>query len=745
MTSRQLLLAVAPDAHFTTLPAIRGQLKGFSTPESIAKALDGLDMELMPAVEVPTKFSLLERPGLEKFEALADNGGVQVRLRSSEAKEVVNAAYRELPSAGQFSKAAVGEVMKNKIQVDAGTKATLGRVMMAYPKRGAGAPAEPVTKVEAFTAIRNCGVEMAGRLAGALRPYPLVPVDGVDNIKVNPHSDNGYPVLRQWSTPGAPEKVYGLATTLHREVQEAYRRGGVEGVVCWKREKEATHPWLVALKGKAKADYYTVEKLEKLRLRFYNVIPRQIMLIMQTATQPFELNATHILNSDSRSGIGITLTHGGADELIAALDRQLDQARREGRLELACVHVGDDSFVAVREGAEVVLFALDCSNFDLTQHHDVTAEIHRAEYEQLRLVDGPAAALWYAYARERVVVVAGTVVRRWKHAGPSGMPLQSKTNDLLMDVALQRVEARWRCGMTEAETDEFLQGIGEAMGLAIRVEQYQRIGAASIRAALRQTSFLFIGYYFHNKWGDDVVRVHADIARTFSQVPYPSGKWAHSKGELTVKEAMRLGSIAMGLGQPCPETKGAIDAFRAAAQELVQEALKKGGPHLESPMLRWAVQENPWGPQVAPSLKGLLTAMQRPAEKLWETREPELEGTSTMLASWAEEVESSERLEAAMEGSVVDRPAGRSVRGTYIPHAAAPTHPATARNDGRPPPTAVWGPDKPKRDQDRQIRLAGLAARGRERRNAFAVYDGESSTDSDWGMDYADLDDGSDV
>jgi len=46
--------------------------------------------------------------------------------------------------------------------------------------------------------------------------------------------------------------------------------------------------------------------------------------------------------------------------------------------------------------------------------------------------------------------------------------------------------------------------------------------------------------------------------------------------------------------------------------------------------------------------------------------------------------------------------------GGYVAPAAAPlpqaavlsgratTHPVTTRNDGRPPPTAIWGPDKPK-------------------------------------------------
>ena len=473
-------------------------------------------------------------------------------------------------------------------------------------------------------------------------------------------------------------------------------------------------------------------------LRFYNVIPRQVVLIMQTATQPFELNATHILNSDSKSGIGITLTHGGADELVAALDRQLDQAREQGEVEVAYVHVGDDSFVAVREGAKIKLFALDCSNFDLTQHGTVTAEPHQAIYEQLRLIDGPAAALWYAYARERVVVVAGTVTRRWKHAGPSGMPLQSKVNDVLMDCALQRVRERWEAGLDEAGTDALLQSIGKGMGLAIRVEQYQELEATSIRAALEQTSFLFIGYYFHNKLGDNIVRVHADIARTFSQVPYPNQKWTFTKGELFVKEAMRLGSIALGLGQPCPDTKPAVDAFKAAARELVRQA-SNSDVDVENEMLRWAVQENPWGPKVAPSLQGLLRALDRPAEKLWEAREPELPSESVLLASWAEEVDTQERIEAKAEGSVVDRPAGRAVRAAHIPHAPAPTHPVTARNDGRPPPTAVWGPNKPKRDQDRREKLIGLAIRGRERRNAQAVYD-EESTDSDWGMDYADVD-----
>lgn len=735
LTAAQLSLGVAPDAYFLDFSKVLEKAKALKNLDAASSVLNKLDMERCPAIEIPKELTVIpaafQKAG--PFLALADNGAPVLRVRSAFAKRVINAAYTELPDDGPHGKVAVGAAMRDKFYADAGTRGALGRLEKAYPKLGALPPSEPVTRAEAQAAVLRCGVDMRGKLPAALRPYPLTPKEGdVSGIRVNPKSDNGFPVGMKWEYPGAAEKCMGLAVTMRRGLEEAHRRGGWPGVVEWKRTMEREHPYLVALKGKAKADYYSADKLGNLQMRFYNALPRQVMLNMQVSTQVLELNAQHILNSSSHSGIGMSLTYGQADDLVDALDRML---RMEGR---AYVHVGDDSWVVIKEASNRLrMFALDCSNFDLTQHGDVTKEVHVALRQELERIDAPSAALWYAFMRDRLVVVTNTLVRRWHHAGPSGMPLQSKVNDLLMDVMINRVLARYVDGLSEAELDALLQDVGDNMGFKVRLEQHWYGAAGSVRAALEQVSFLFIGYYFHTDEQTGKVHVHADVARTFAQVPYPNLKWTSTTQELALTEAMRLGSITMNLGLPTPALEQSFLAFRAHAQALVEAQLEKH-PEAENDRLRWAVKESPWGPETAPSLRGLLAAMSRDPRKLWLDREPELPGASELLyGSWADMVEAEEREKAAGEQSVVDRPAAVTVRALRVPHRRVPTHPASAANDGRPPPTAVWGPDKPKR-LVADTQGVGRSGGRRGRVDFVESEDSSESTDSDWGMDYAD-------
>lgn len=151
------------------------------------------------------------------------------------------------------------------------------------------------------------------------------------------------------------------------------------------------------------------------------------MLNMQVATQVMEsLKKPITLDSASHTGIGMDLTHAGAELMINNMEFQL---RKDG---LAYVHVGDDSFVVKHLPRDrLLLYALDCSSFDLTQHADMTAVVHQVMREHLRRIDVVAAELWYAMVRKRMVVLMGTLVYIMRHAGPSGMPLQSMTNDIL--------------------------------------------------------------------------------------------------------------------------------------------------------------------------------------------------------------------------------------------------------------------------------------------------------------------------
>jgi hypothetical protein len=679
------------------------ELKKLKRVEAVQEKLKGLDMTLEKTFTLSKELCADPQALAKKgpLMATAKSGALSFRVRTSYAYEALAAAFQALPEEGRLGRGAIGARVKDTYYVDGGAENALGRLALAYPKVGATL-ARPVRKAEAYRALDGAGLNMARLGRDELRPFPLLPFrDGEGAVKVNPNSDNGYPVLSKWSDPEAAKRSMGLAVSFRNKLRPlAYGEAGFvgagskEGGRVWEhiRGLERTDPQYVAVRGKAKADYYRSEKVLEGKLRFYNALPRHIALNMQVATQPLEQRARHILqDSKSCSGIGLTLHHGGAGDLVAELDRRLLWESQ------AFVHVGDDSWVILSDrrlddgrptpGSHITMFALDCSNFDLTQHADATREIHGAIHAQLSRIDYAAAELWYAYARERVVVVSGAVTRRFKHAGPSGMPLQSKVNDMLMHVLIERILDEAPEGLGEEELDRRIQRIGRDMGLAVRVEQYARINAASLFEALERCPFLFVGYEFFVRGGE--VRVCADWARQMAQLPYPGLKWMKTEQELQVKEAMRLGSIVLSMGMPLPELDASFAALRAKVMALLERTIQAFGDKADE-RLRWAVQDSPLGPTTVPSLSGLLAALRRDPRELWVVKETELPSTSVLVGvSWADEVEEEERA----AGTVV--PGGISVPGVPLRLSGRETtHPATMRNDGRPAPTAVWGPNK---------------------------------------------------
>jgi len=677
-TSLQQALAIAPEAY---LPAgYDKEGKRLKPLEAVLEMLAELDMEPMPAFVVPREYTVETRVlnSARDVLAMAPKGVVAPRKRTKEAQRIANAVYMSLPTTGYVGREEVGTRMAGTVLVDGGAENALGRLRLAYPKKGVKAPPEPVTAEEAAAAAYHSGLVLEGLPAEALKPYVLVPLVVEDEgVKVNLKSNNGFPVGGTYGEPAARNLCDRLAARMRQDLS------GVN-VYDTVREMERHRPYMVFLQGKCKADYYKFDKIVEARMRFYNVLPRHVLLNMQVATQVLEHNSRHILlDPGVRTAIGITLTRGGAEQLVSRLDEQLMETGQ------AYVHQGDDSFVALREGGDIVLFALDCSNFDLTQHGDVTLEIHKHVRDRLRPIDQVAADLWYAYARERVVVVSHTVARRFKHAGPSGMPLQSKVNDMIMDVALMRTMERLRGRrLTEDTVAAVLAAVARGMGLSVRLEQFARVQARGLREALESVPFLFIGYYFYAREGR--VRVHADIPRMMAQLPYPSLKWMKTDQEVEIMEAMRLGSIYMNLGEPTPELEKAYDAFRVGAEGLIKKALADYGDKT-SERLRWAVQENPFGAAVEPSLSGLLRAVTKPLTLLWGPPDLRL-ATMTLseLASldWADEVEEEEAVQELMTRIRTRRIAPKP---GVTPVARLPPLPTPAKgtgrsNDGRAPP-----------------------------------------------------------
>lgn len=710
LSARQMTLLVAPDAYFypQDAAAFDRRVKGSKDIKELQRRLEGLDMRVERTFVVPKEHTVdnaILAASKQKL-AVAKTGKPVFRVRTSQGKEAVNAFYRNVPVVAPhpaFTQEVVAARIRDRFLVDAGTELTLGRLEQAYPRVGVR-PARPITRSEAEEALRSCGLEAKDLPSSLRRGFPLVPDEGQEGISVNPRSDNGFPVLGQWRTEGAAQKVMGLARALRREFERVQDRP--DGVWKMVRDLESSNPELMAFRGKAKADFYSTEKIESFRLRFYNALPRQLMLIMQMGTQPFERTSRTIL-TEGHSGIGLSLVRGGAQDLVDALQRQVDE---DG---VAFVHVGDDSWVVARVGEELVLFSLDCSNFDLTQHADTTREVHEALRERVALFDRVAADLWFSLMRERLVVVAGTLVRRWRHAGPSGSPLQSKVNDMLMDVLIRRLvrNDKFKAVVTDREElDRLIQDVGTGMGFRVRLEDHDVHVSRSLQAALADKPFLFVGYYFHVVAGQ--VTVYADVPRALAQLPYPNLKWMAEKGDVAVMEAFRVGSIVMNMGVPPACLQEAHAALVNVAVRHLEDALRLGRAE-DADKLRWAVQENPFGADVEPSLRGLLRAVQRDPRLLWMDRpltvaERIRRNLEIEEPSWADEADAEEEAEEIRLGltPVLVRAAPMPKNFPKLEVSKVPTHPATSRNDGRPPPTVVWGPPKEPKLRMEEMRVS---------------------------------------
>lgn len=455
MTSAQQALARAPDAYFTWTAseqqAYVDLCGSYKRPEKIAEVLRGLDMVLKPSFFVPKADTVDPRIQNSVHQVLggAPSEKLQARNRSAEGKGGAVVLFSGLPEfvppptlgveRGYLpTREEAAVAMKDKFFMYGGAQHALGRLQHAYPRAGMKGLVPP-TAVELRAALRGSGVYVSeyGYPSSYLRKFPFVaPEAGGVAVAINHNSDNGFPVLGKWTTPGAPAMVLQLVSSIYAELSKA------PDVVQRVRELENESPHLFTLMGKAKADYYSQEKIEKLRLRFYNVVPRQLMLIIQTVTQPFDALCRKLgEDGDVRTCMGSSLIRQGGAQLVRALERQLDA---EGAVQVGYLHVGDDSWVVVRlmEARMMFMCDLDCSNFDLTQHGNVTKPVHDALRSELRRFDKVAADLWYALMRERQVAVAATVVAQFKHGGPSGMPLQSKVNDVLMEILLSRFAAR---------------------------------------------------------------------------------------------------------------------------------------------------------------------------------------------------------------------------------------------------------------------------------------------------------------
>jgi len=341
-----------------------------------------------------------------------------------------------------------------------------------------------------------------------------------------------------------------------------------------------------------------------------------------------------------------------------------------------------------------------------------------------------------------VVVVCGAVTYRWFHAGPSGFPLQSKVNDVLMDVLIDRVLSRREEGRDMEWWDTLINSVGSDLGFSVRVEQFARLKAKSLVGFLEQRPFLFVGFYFHVREGE--VQVCIDMPRAMAQMPYPGLKWIKTDKDLKILEAMRLGSQLLGAGLPPVELDEAFSAWRTGVCELLEQAIELAGGDAQDERLKWAVGAGMFGPEATPSLTGLLAALKRDPHELWMEKEKELPTESYLLhppagATWADTVEWEEAEWLRRLGRTDPIPALLPPPHGWVSQ-PPPTHPTTVRNHGRNPPTARWGPNKPPRlhpspGAGKMKKRGGRRARGMKGAEIWVEASSESSDAYDWSSD----------
>lgn len=706
--------------------------KKASSVEAVNAALLQVPMEKHPSFVVPRQ--LCRDEGIIKAKGarfgVAAKGTVSLRRRSGIAFELLTTVWRHL---ALDERPAIAAKIEDTVLVEGGAEYTVGRLAKYL---NVAKPTNPPTMDEAEQAVIANGVALIELPHHAYRAYPLVPlIEGEKVVHVNPKATMGFPTLAKGDDMEGAAIAARLALDMRQEIVAASRQPG--GVRAWLRHAYNNQPHLMALQGKAKGDYYSAAKVQRKELRFYNAFPRQVMLNIQVATQALEACKRSIFTDErARTTVGISLTRGGAAELVAAMQAQLD---RDG---FAYAHCGDDTWIALQRGSLVTMFALDCSSFDLTQDEATSLPVHRIIARNLRMVDAPAADLWLGYMRARLVVVALATTGIMTRGGPSGAALQSTVNGAIMDVACQRLKRRLSLkegSIGEADVAREVARVGTELGLVVRLEQFSATNAGSLREALHVREFLFLGYKF---WSDGWhgVHVYCDVARQLAQLPYAGIKWTKGKLNFEVLEAMRLGSVVLNWGVPPPRFEAAFGAARDWVIAKVESVCLRHGANLTHPSLRWAVNESPFACRTEPSLEGLLRVLKRPPAVLWDHAEVELTSISELVeeesSDWALIVEREEEVERERLG-IPRRPErdlameARAARVRGNTFSVTPsTHPITEKNWGRPGPTAVWLPDRaprPKRVGGAMSRHLAVRARVLADDSDEEAYDYEES------------------
>lgn len=725
MTGRQVALDKVPQSRLTLdeLKAMRERHAQLANQEYVKDRLVEMGVTVVNSVELPPDWIAdpIDRLTAERAQEKGDKFYAKLKMppatagvRSDVAMTILSEAMTLMPPARY---ARFADQAREKLFVSGGVQCAMGRFLRAYPTPEKRAKVLPVSRAEAEMAVRCEGIPFFHESTMPIPPprrFCTTP-EMVEKYKLDPesvlladlgqfhnkHGDNGFPVGLTLTEENAASMVFQLGDLVLEKLADGVKtvvsyasrpeplqqRGGADisptdlarisnGVRQGLENMEQDASELVLVKMKAKADIYKKSKVISGDMRLYAVAPRHILAVMALATQNLPAtNAIQALKVPVPAGYkapwlttvnGSSLAHGGASDIVYALDQNLDNCavhnpRREiknGEFSYAHVHVGDDCWMVVRinteDGSRLYRFALDGSNFDLTLTREVLRPIRKVIGEQLQRIHPIGGAVWEHFSNRRQTLMSGNLVALLEDANPSGIYLVTETNGCISTINAERIgnglldlalakrrqqnmtaqvgQRAMRPGclppLTLAEIEEVVAKKGTSMGIELRCEQLEEFpGAHNVLETLVDKPFVFLGYEFSGVtdvgiMSLDEVHVQAEPARSMAQFPYP-GVYTKDNELYREREVGRLLSLCLSNGEPSNDMIPFMTAYRKKildfADSYLQHQATDGGLRTEA----WDAN----GPReliyaldpklLAPGLKGLRAAAARDPRVLW--------------------------------------------------------------------------------------------------------------------------------
>lgn len=528
----------------------------------------------------PSDATVLANSPLEK---------VRFRKRSGEAREVSNILYALLPLETRdlvFSRVVETTQFSGGVQHTLGRLAEMGTSDVTYVD-GKKITLRVISDGEAAGAANASGVPKLSFTARSRpRLYPSVTVE--DAIRLNVDADAGFP------TGGCfrDTEVKDVTDSILQEFDfKMGRCPDFDTKLRVLEEWRRSEPLKFLFKGKAKnADPMKRSKILAGKARFINVCPQWAKIAMMRGTQALEMDCRNVLQSPAsvRTFKGATIAHGGA----MALDMILDN--RAHRDAYAYTTTGDDTKTLWYLLDGTAMLSLDVTIFDLMQRLRMKLAILAYLRDSLKQYDESAAALWWMLSLMREVTIAGECTVEMTDGGPSGMPLQSLVNDMIMNVFMSRLvslakaelgvsdlsDERRTFNCSRAHFDAWvpnaIERVGATMCFEARVDEKLLSHALTMRGALVKSSLLYVGYNFYTR-ADGLVLPFIDLPRAMAQWVYPNTSYTREKARFKISEWIRLGATMLGWGVPpthlAPSVAAAALLIQGKLRGLTDEAL----------------------------------------------------------------------------------------------------------------------------------------------------------------------------